>query len=81
MPIENALFKTDYLACDGERYVWKCKNDPDGKLCNENLPNSENGELYWYLVDGFPLPETDYEEVWVEPSHDQLVAMGNRIPT
>ena len=33
------------------------------------------------MIEGFPNPETDFEEVFVEPSSDALMNMINRVPT
>ena len=35
LPLDKAMLKTGDYACQGERYVWKCKNDDEGKLCNK----------------------------------------------
>ena len=70
LPLDKAAFQTGFYACQGDRYVWKCKNDPSGKLCNKYRPDSEIGYLYWDLVEGFPNPETDFEAAFVEPTRD-----------
>lgn len=77
-PLDDAVFKTDYFACQDDRYVWKCKNDDGGKLCNTYRPDSEEGAFYWDLVEGFPNEEEDYEEVWVEPTKEKFVEIFNQ---
>ena len=81
LPLDKAMLQSGDYACQGDRYVWKCKNDPQGKMCNKFKPDSEEGYPYWDLIEGFPNPETDFEEVFVEPSRDALMNLVNRVPT
>ena len=33
------------------------------------------------MIEGFPNPQTDFDEVFVEPDRDALMNMINRVPT
>jgi hypothetical protein len=61
VPFDQAIndgvkFQSGDMVCDGERYVWHCKDVSASDWCNLYPIGSKFSYLAWELVDAFPKP-------------------------
>ena len=89
VPLEQAAdiqFEAEDTVCEGEKYVWKCRQVSANDWCNMHLPNTEYGYLAWELLAGLPhIVEEDIiiaereAKPYVERSDAELLRSMNEI--
>ena len=77
-------FQAGDTACEGDKYVWECRDVSAQDWCNIHLPTSALGYLAWELIDGVPNSVTvetmeieRNESRYEEPSQADLLAQMN----
>ena len=82
----DVKFEADDTACEGDKYVWRCRQVSANDWCNIHLPNTEYGYLAWELLAGLPhgvdediiIAEREAKP-YVEPTDAELLRAMNDI--